>query len=1651
MKRVNEIFNKISILIKNKRIQIIIISFLFVLAIISTLIVLMKDKYHVDNLYNITDPELARAMTYGELTEEDERTQSEYVTFGAFFARDLDGDGYAERVKGTCKEVGKQDTLYMSLNVLEDGTLKNGKIEIESNNIYFQTALIEDETINDNYISSNTSEINLKDVKVGTQKLIFGTVRSGDYSEDKTKMSAIANNINNYSGINKIILTGTHVSSDGQETKIRKEIEFQVDWYNTPLAEIPYTYAGNQKNRNQSYNNLNIIDTENNTLNLSFKLVSQETGYLTRLSKAYIEGEIPELNGYEPVEVEITGENVEFTYDQETRKFVAYREAILDENGNIIKNANSGAYEEYRYNEFFVDVKYPLEAYESIGIDTLTLNIPIKAYYEGFNNKNEEFDNPVSSNVAEDIIGIVYNNGSGDVVGFDVKVGKYLPDPYDAWIVSKDNVIKEYNNESEEEKDTYEVLWAVGRGNDGQISSVKLSETEKNYTDKFLTTDNEYVEMDDFVTNKGIYFYGAANMFGKDGYINLYNDETGELIHQFTKNDWETYSKSNPYLLSEDGVKHIRIETSEALNNSYFAVYSIKEIDSKKLTELYSREEFDKFTLIYSYLTGYTKSDEESEYRAVINDQDRANYDPIQSIAEISDVSPEAYSTQNTQENAKITIKTKTLEYNTSGWVNGQFLLKFPKEILDIEINDITTNNENIEIVGYSVDESDDEYLLRIITENENPEVYEIYVDVNITPDPRILTINKDIGLYSYNEECANYESASEDIFDLNGNGLTTDLVGKTTKNIQLVGPTSLITSETASRYNENDETVVGPQIAIIEKSDEEKTADITINLLNNYSGNISGIKVVGKTPFEGNTFQYTGNNLGSMYTAEMTSPIEVPDKLKEYATVYYSEQEKVTEDINDTTNEWKREEEVEDFSKVKTYLIDMGSYVMQEGEEESFIYTIKLPANLNYNDVAYSCHAISFYLETSEGKLKAQTETNKLGFMIAKKYNLEINKVKAGTDLALNGAIYQLTDVLTGETKILSTKELGELTFKDLYVERSYTLSEVKAPEGYEKETEKITFYGTATEDGEINVDVINGNVREQQKEGTTEIFTVEDETNYNIELTKYEEGTDTIIPNVQFELSKDGSEYSRTVTTNEEGKIILTNLNIDVIYELKEIRANGYYIPQESIKFKLVRNDSGYNMEILEGNVTVENIEENNDTLEIPYVNISTTNEKAKLYSLEIVKYAEGTEETLSDASYKVIGPGIEDGAIFKTDENGSIVISGLYEYVEGKENEGIYTITEVGAPQGYILDDQEIKIKASRNNEGILELEVISGELRETSIDQENNRVKICVEDDPLFKLIKIDGETKEALPNTKFAISEVIDENTETEAVDNKGNPVGEKEIINDVEYRLVTTNADGEISLALKEGLYKLVEVEALEGYRLQEDIEERTYYFGIGKTSEEIRELLIKKDTSILGTGSFMLNKLMPQSDGGYIAAGAISSSLYIPAEDTVDGEAIHIVTDSETYLIYYDPVLIKFNAEGKVEWTRKLNGSGMDTVFDLIKLDENRYMWVVQSSLGLVSSGVGAEGYVSVPGEYTIDGVERRITGSNIYMTTCLVFDDNGIFEDVYFLDGISIREYNMEADGTTSVLGLFASNNFTIPGEYTSDGNEITLILYI
>ena len=121
----------------------------------------------------------------------------------------------------------------------------------------------------------------------------------------------------------------------------------------------------------------------------------------------------------------------------------------------------------------------------------------------------------------------------------------------DNYVISKQEPLKLYNKTAEETNDTYIVRWYAYTGD--RVSThnhYKMKESTDPYTDQTFKQRSAILTIwPTILNNIGIYFSNASNILGEDGYINVYNDETGELLHTFTKDDWSNYNSSNPYMI----------------------------------------------------------------------------------------------------------------------------------------------------------------------------------------------------------------------------------------------------------------------------------------------------------------------------------------------------------------------------------------------------------------------------------------------------------------------------------------------------------------------------------------------------------------------------------------------------------------------------------------------------------------------------------------------------------------------------------------------------------------------------------------------------------------------------------------------------------------------------------------------------------------------------------------------------------------------------------------------------------------------------------------------------------------------------------------------------------------------------------------------
>ena len=1034
--------------LKNKKNVFIVCAVIAIIAVLSTLI-----AKHVDNKYANLDAETRRSMNYAQITENDAKIENcDYVQFSAFFTRDLNNDGYAERIKGTCKDLSATDTLYAEVNVLTKGHLENGRITLNANNFKWKTAIVEDNIVEGDYIGE-TSAIRLKEqVPCGSQKLLWGTISQN-----------IGNNINNYSKVNSITLTGTYVDDEGNRTDIEKTVDLTVDWYgttNTAVNKYYYSTSGYSSYDNQLLDIATAIKEDK--VELNFKVAISETNKTLLLQKQVAEITIPELNGYKPTEVLVLDKNVEYNYDEGTSKLTITRSSTMDENG-IVTNSIS------RSNINSVKVTYPLEAYDQMSADSIVLSIPVVGYNYGHNNTNEEFEDPHIS-TAEGILTVTYSKPSGDIWNIYTTVGNYEKvggnDTY-RYEISKEAVTDIYNgNVYEDKTTTYPVRWEVVIGDHTAIQKLTLEEqkqNEKNKTDEFLNASGSYTSMYDYIKTTGIYFENASSTLGSNGWIKLYNAETGSLLETFTSSNWSSYTKDKPYAVD---LKSIKIETSSPGANTTFNVYQIKEMNDELISQNFTEKEFENLSYIYTYLLGTIESPDELTYEngektSQINKSNYAYYDMPYSVAKIK-VTPDQITNQKT-ENVNFVIDTISENSLERKWRNGVFLIELPENIINAEIKSVTASDEKVDISAYEVVEIDGKKFIRIYTINEEEAIYSITVKTDITANPLKPTEVQEVKLYSYNENGDNYISKTQDKFDIDADTETNDYVGQATTSMTLIAPSGLLTTEYITNYDDEGNTTIAPNIADIEKSTEERTATINVSVTNGYSGTISDVVILGKVPFEGNTYILNGESLNSKFTANITGAINVPEELKENAVIYYSTNENPTKEISNESNGWKLAEDVTDWKEIKTYLIDLQGYTLAKEENEVFTYEVKVPGGLGYNSVSYSDHAVYYNLDTENGKLAVQTEPNKVGIQVVAKYGLQLTKNKKAYDtMFVKGATYSITtkDADGNEiTKTATTDKNGVLKFSGIYVERAYTLKEVSSPTDYALSEDEVKF----------------------------------------------------------------------------------------------------------------------------------------------------------------------------------------------------------------------------------------------------------------------------------------------------------------------------------------------------------------------------------------------------------------------------------------------------------------------------------------------------------------------------------------------------------------------------------------------------------------
>lgn len=402
--------------------------------------------------------------------------------------------------------------------------------------------------------------------------------------------------------------------------------------------------------------------------------------------------------------------------------------------------------------------------------------------------------------------------------------------------------------------------------------------------------------------------------------------------------------------------------------------------------------------------------------------------------------------------------------------------------------------------------------------------------------------------------------------------------------------------------------------------------------------------------------------------------------------------------------------------------------------------------------------------------------------------------------------------------------------------------------------------------------------------------------------------------------------------------------------------------------------------------------------------------------------------------NADYVLDGNNIDLGnqcfATIKIDKSGKVM------YVEQtpieEDTEEIYCLDEI-----IELDNRkyvQLKTKASSSPKSIVEGRTINP-FKDTKLEK---YVEIEEKRDEIYKqiltvtngkedslqIIKQDSRTAELLSGSKFTIKKFTTNAdgtvTKEDAINNDGELVGNIENINGEEIRVVTTNEKGEINESLPVGKYEIVEVKAPEGYYLKPTVEENTYEVEITEKQEEKKEW---KESWSRIVGEYKAipssldeydtvgyTKILQKDETGVIVYLANNEHLNIPAEDTVNNVEINL----------YNPAIIKYNLENKVEWIKST------IEFDNIKKTENNE-YIVNGYL---------EDDIEIPAEDTANNEELVIPRGSVTIKYDSKFKIIGM---------IALNSVDYLTDNIYEVN--IYDNGFKIPAISTVDGIEIIL----
>ena len=276
----------------------------------------------------------------------------------------------------------------------------------------------------------------------------------------------------------------------------------------------------------------------------------------------------------------------------------------------------------------------------------------------------------------------------------------------------------------------------------------------------------------------------------------------------------------------------------------------------------------------------------------------------------------------------RATLKGNSEQYNL--YKNPTFIFELPEDIESIEL----TNNPyfiyetELKVKNYNVENG---RILTIYTEGEQTG----YKDLSI--EGAVLVINANLTL--------NRKSATKE-GKITMTCQTEETSVSDSKTIKIVAPKDITAVHNIKELNVETIGQEETKSVTLQRGTDVKQLETEIEIINNNENSIENVKVMGTFP---------SKNAQNNIDVKVVKGIDLQGI--EGTSVYYTENEEATEDIQNLSNAWSTD--IKDSSKVKKYLIDIPS--MEAQAEVKGTYSVEVPALLEYNQVAKQGYNVKY------------------------------------------------------------------------------------------------------------------------------------------------------------------------------------------------------------------------------------------------------------------------------------------------------------------------------------------------------------------------------------------------------------------------------------------------------------------------------------------------------------------------------------------------------------------------------------------------------------------------------------------------------------------------------------------------------------------